>query len=304
MTGLIQVWHIMVVVFGVGAADAIEQPARFAFLMDIVGKEDLTNAVGLNSSLVNGARIIGPAIAGVLIRWGGESGCFFLNSLTYLAVIAALLAMRLPAWTRPLKPLRLKGDLTEGLKYMWQDPIIRGLFTLIVAPCFLAAPYAVLMPIFARDVLQVDSSGYGLLMSAIGVGAVCGALGVASLRAGHRGRWLILWSLAFPLSLILFSLSQWFAPSIGFLVLVGASQIAQQSLAASLLQLASADEFRGRVVSFFALLNNGLTRLGGVQAGAVSQYWSAPFAVLGGALLSLVWVLMFVWRTPVVRRLS
>ncbi len=302
--GRVQIWHIIAVMFIVGAADALEQPARFAFMMEIVGKEDFTNAVGLNSFMVNIARSIGPVVAGVLIGRVGEAGCFFVNFVTYLAIISAFLLMRLPPRRTPLKPMHLKNDLLEGLKYIWQNQTIKGILLLIFASILLSQPYMVLMPVFARDVLLSGSRGYGLLMSAIGLGAICGALFAASVEEGARGKWLIRASIAFSVLLFFFAFSQWMSLSFGLLLLVGASQLTQQVLSNSSIQLASTDEFHGRVASFFALFNNGLTRLGGIQSGAVAQYVSPRVAIAGGALISLVWLLVIIWRTPSVRRLA
>jgi len=211
--------------------------------------------------------------------------------------------MRLPARDGHRKPVHLKADLLDGLKCVWQSQTIKSLLLLTAASYILSRPYVVLMPVFARDVLQADARGYGLLMSAIGVGAICGALVAASVKQRHRGRWLVGAGLAFPIFLMLFASSRWVLLSIGLLLLAGAGQFIQQVLASSLIQLAAADEFYGRVASFFAVFSNGLTRLGGIQAGAVAQYWSAPVAVAGGALVSLIWVLAVIWRTPLIRRL-
>jgi predicted MFS family arabinose efflux permease len=187
---------------------------------------------------------------------------------------------------------------------MWQSQTIKGLLLLLAVSGFLSRPYIVLMPVFARDVLQADARGYGLLMSAIGVGSVCGALVAASLKQGYHGRWLVGASLAFPVFLILFAFSRWMLLSIGLLLLASTNQLTQQVVASSSLQLATTDEFHGRVASFLVLLNNGLTRLGGIQAGAVTQYWSAPVSVSGGAILSLVCMLIVIWRIPAVRQLQ
>lgn len=302
--GWIQVWHIMVVMFVIGAANTLEQPARVAFLMEIVGKEDLPNAIGLNASVANLARSLGPVIAGILIDRFGETSCFLVNFVTYLAIILAFLSMRLPARVGLKKPMRLKGDLLDGLKYIWKNQAIKGPLILIGASSILAQPYIVLMPVFARDVLQADSRVYGLLMSAIGFGAVCGALVAASVKQGQLGKWLVGVALVFPAFLLLFAFSQQMWLSVGLLLLVGASQLTQQVLANSLIQLAAIDEFQGRVASFFALFNIGLIRLGGLQAGAVAQYWSVPVAIAGGAIATIIWVLMAIWRMPIMRQVQ
>ena len=293
---LVQIWHIMVVVFVIGAAEAIEQPARLAFLVDVAGKEDLTNAVGLTAVVANIARSVGPAFAGVLMGWAGEGACFLLNSITYLFVIGALLLIRLPPPDQDRKSVRLGADLVSGLKYMWQNNTIRGLLLLIAVSSFLSRSYIVLMPVVAYDVLQVGSAGYGLLLGVIGIGAVCGALMASVAREGSQRRWLIGASLVFPVLLIGFAFSRsiWFSALL--LLMVGIGNRAQEVLTSTLLQLAAKDEFRGRVASIFSLLRNGLMRLGGVQTGLMAQVWGAPVAVsigaaLGGGLMAaiLIW---------------
>jgi MFS family permease len=309
--GLIQVWHIVVAVFVVGVSDAIEQPARFVFLMEIVGEEDFTSAVGLNSVVASVARSIGPIVAGALISWIGAAGSFLANFVIYLLVIGIFLLMRLPAGGdagRSLcsgagRSLHLGRDLLAGLVYIWRNRTIRVILLLVAVPTFLAQPYVALLPVFARDVLRTDASGYGVLMGAAGLGAACGALIAAGIELKCSKRWLLGASLAFPAFLALFACSCRIAPSIGLLCLVGASQLVQQVLTSSLLQFAAANEFRGRVASFFSLFNNGLTRLGGIQAGAIAQYWGAPAAVLSGTLSSLLWVLAVIWRSGIRRLL-
>jgi MFS family permease len=301
---LVQVWHIMVFTFVVGAADALEQPARFSFLMDAVGREDFTSAVGLNAAIVSAARAFGPAIAGMLISWSGEASCFLWNSVTYLLVIIAFLSMRLPAQDGPREPVHLKADLLAGLKYAWENDIIKGTLVLSAASFALARSYLVLMPVFAQDVVQTDARGYGLLMSAVGLGSVCGALAAANVKRRHQGSWLVRAVLVFPVILLLFAASSWLVSSIVLLVLAGTSQYMQEVLCISLIQLAATNEFQGRMVSFFSLFANGLTRLGGIPIGAVAQWWSAPGAVGSGAILSLTWLLIVLWQVPSVRHMK
>ena len=303
-TDVVQLWHIMLVILVAGTANAIEQSARFAFLMDIVGRKDFSNAVGLNAGGVHLARCMGPAMGGLLIGWRGEASCFFLNFLTYLAFLLAILLMQLPSRDAPTKPIRLKKDLLDGLRYIWNHQTIKGLLLMFAVAAIFSRPFVVLMPVFARDVLLTDSGGYGLLMGAVGVGAVCGALLGASIKQGYRWKWLLGVAFAFPMLLLPFTCSRWMPLSLGLLVLISASDFLQKILAISLLQLAASDEFQGRVASFLSLFRDGLRRLGSIQAGAAAQYWSAPIAVAGGALVSLVWMFIVVWRIPFIKGLS
>lgn len=299
--GWVQVWHIVAVTFVVGAMDAVEQPARYAFLMDVVGKEDFTNAVGLNSAMVSAARSIGPALAGTLIAAIGEASCFTLNGVTYLVVIAVFLFIRVPPQPRPAGVVRLKADLLGGLAYGYRNKVIRGALLVTAASYALSRTYVVLMPVFAQDVLHVDAAGYGWLMSAIGAGSACGALVAASTRPKGQARWLVGAGLVFPLFLLGFAASRWLLPSLALILAASASQFLQQVLTHSLILVSTSDEYQGRMVSLFSLFGNGLTRLGGVPAGAVAQAWSAPLAVAGGAALTLLWTLVAIWRVPFVR---
>jgi MFS family permease len=303
-SGLVQVWHIMIFTFIVGAASTVEQPARIAFLMDIVGKDDFANAVGLNSSVDNLARTLGPVAAGLLIGSIGEASCFFVNFVTYLAIISAFLLMQPLTKEVTRTPVRWKVDFVDGLKYLWQNQSIKTLLLLIAATSFLSRPYIVLMPVFARDVLQVDSRGYGLLMGTVGVGAICGALFAGGLGQKRQRWWMLRACVAFPIFLMLFACSDWMPLSVSLLFLTSLSHFTQQVSINSTLQLVTDDEFRGRVASLFSLFTLGLMRLGGMQAGAVAQGWSAPVAVAGGAFVTLIWVLILLWRMPLIRQLE
>lgn len=300
---LIQVWHVIVLSFVLGAAAAMEQPARLAFVVDIVGKEDLSNAVALNSSGYNTARIIGPAIAGLLIASVGEAACFLINSVTYLALILALVAIRVPQVMRSSEPVRVVRSLKDGFKYITDNPVVPGLLLIISIASFLTIPYIALMPVFARDMLSTGADGLGFLLTAVGVGAILGALIVAYLRAGSRGNWLILANVAGPIFLLLFVFSGNITLSLFLVVLVGASNAIRLTLANSLTQINTADDFHGRVMSIFNLLFNGLSRVGALVIGGLAELTSISWALGAGAALSAVIGLVLVFRMPRVRRL-
>jgi MFS family permease len=300
---LIQAWHVIILSFVAGGATALEQPIRLAFVVDTVGKEDLTNAVALNASVYNAGRIVGPSIAGALVAWVGEAGCFFVNGVTYLAVIFALLAIRLPPQARPAGRLQVAGSLVGGLKYIWSTKIIRSLLIIVAVSSFFVLPYLALMPVFARDVLQAGPEGLGFLMTTVGIGAIGGALLVASIRSGRRGKWLIWGSLLGPLFLVLFTLSRSFAVSLVLVFLVGISSAVRQTLANSLVQITAAEEFHSRVMSIFYLNFAGMSQIGAFCFGAVAQFTGAPLAVGIGAVSSLILGLVIVWRMPEVYRL-
>ena len=305
LTGLdlIRPWHIVILSFVLGAAAALEQPARLAFVVDTVGKEDLTNAVALNSSVYNTARIVGPAIAGVLVAWIGEAGCFLINGVTYLAVVIALLAIRLPHRAKPEERLHIANGLANGLRYVWDTKLIRSLLVIVAVSSFFTLPYIALMPAFARDVLEGGPKGLGFLMTAVGIGAIGGALLVANIRVGRRGKWLMLGNIIGPAFLIIFCLSQSFVQSLFVVALVGISNAVRQILANSLLQLSASEEYHGRVMSVFNLLFNGMSRAGALGVGAVAEFTGAPLALGASAIISLVFGVVIVRGMPEVAQL-
>ena len=302
-SGMIQVWHIIVLSFILGAAAALEQPARLAFVMDVVGKEDLSNAVALNSSAYNAARIIGPSIAGLIIAAFGEAACFAINGVTYLAVILPLLFIHIPIKATTEDKVPIMGGMVDGLKYTWNSKVIRDLMFIVALASFLTLPYIALMPVFAKDILQVGAQGLGFLLTAVGFGAILGAFGVATLEEGHRGLWLAIANVVGPILLILFCLSNSFYLSLLLVVLVGASNATRQTLANSLIQLNAADEYHGRVMSIFNLLFNGMSRAGALGIGAMAEFASAAWAMGSSAIISAIIGLILLIRLPAIRKL-
>ena len=328
-TGVVQVWHVIVLSVALAMANAVDIPARQAFIVEMVeGKEDLTNAIGLNSAVFNGARAVGPALAGVAVATTGEAGAFFINGLSFIAVIVSLLLMRLPSQPRAAQPAGLSSHLGEAVRYVRGEQVVMVLISLVAVSAFLSMPYSTLMPVFASEVLNTsaqpvldfvcsqmaavlgfsckspDALTYGLLMAATGLGAVMGALFVASMSAtARRGRWLTLGNLSFPALVLLVSLSRSFALSLLLLVGVGFSFVAQNALANTLIQVTVPDELRGRVMSFYALMFTSMMRIGGMQAGVLGDRWGAPLAVGAGAVLCLLYGLFVAWRFPRVRQM-
>ncbi len=326
--GVVQVWHVMLLAVVLGAANAVDVPARQAFVVEMVnGKEDLTNAIGLNSTIFNAARAIGPAVAGAAVATTGEAGAFFINGISFLAVIAGLWMMHLPATPRPLRQPRLGAHLWEAMRYVRSHRVVMMLMSLVAVSAFLSMPYSTLLPVFAKSVLDEsarpmldfmctgsralftcqspDALTYGLLMAASGLGAVTGALFVASLPASaRRGRWLTLGNLNFPMLLVGMALSRSFAVTLALLVGIGFSFVAQNALANTLIQITVPDELRGRVMSFYSLTFQGMMRLGGMQAGLMGDYLGAPMAVGVGALACLAYGAFVAWRYPRVREMA
>ena len=292
--GLIQVWHIMALEFVLGALGALDVPARQSLLLEIVGPADLPNAVGLNAAAFNAARVIGPALAGILIARVGEAGCFGINAASFTLIIFTLLRLRLSFPADPAGRNRrgslhppLFSSVMAGVAYLRGQPDLLRMIGILSLCSLVFAPY-VIVPVFARDVLHVDATGLGLLMAAVGVGAVVGGLLAAGYQGTRRLAWLIGASLVFGLGQIAFAPSSASALSVLLLAVSGAAFVVSQSLTNSLLQLRTPDDLRGRVLSVYALLSIGGGRLGGLLIGAGASAWGAPLALTLGAGLCLL----------------
>ena len=288
-----------------GVTHAFEVPTRQAFFVELVGKQDLPNAIALNSAAFNATRIVGPAVAGVLIATVGIEACFYANAVSYAAVIAGLLAIRLPRF----KPSGQHGSalegLAEGLGYLRRERRASALIGIMAALSILAFPYAMLLPVFARDVLQAGPQGLGWLLSATGVGALVGSAAVAAWGSRvPRGRLLVGASLAFTTLLAGFALSRSLPLSMLLLGGVGFFMIVNNASVNAVLQGLVPDDLRGRVMSVYVFMFLGMTPLGALQAGVLARYWGAPGALLAGTSFLLL-ILLMVWtRVPGLRRLQ
>ncbi len=263
-THVIAVWQVLVLATTLGIASAFDIPMRQAFIVEMVGKDDLMNAIALNSSLFNGARVIGPAIAGFLIGAVGIAWCYFLNGVSYIAVIAGLVLMRLPYNPRPPKTTSAWTGFREVLAYLRSDRRLRVLMILTAIISVFGFPYISMMPVFARDVLHRGAAGYGALTSSIGIGAVIGALGIAlaSARIRSRGRLMLVGGTAFGLLLMLFSTSRVLPLSMVLLALAGCAMIVNNSITNTLLQTSAPDHLRGRIMGFYSFVFVGMAPFG------------------------------------------
>jgi len=301
LTRTVQVWHIFVLAASLGVVNAFDIPGRQAFLVDMVGKEDLMNAIALNSSMFNGARIIGPAIAGVLVARIGEGWCFFANAVSYIAVIAGLMLMRVEH--RPqqnvVSPL---AHVIEGFRFIQRTKPIRAILLLVGLVSLVAMPYTVLMPIFADKILHRGARGLGILMGAIGVGAMLGALTLASKR-GVRGlgRWIAFACAGFGTSLILFTLSRYLWLSAALLLPVGFCMMLQMASSNTLIQAMVPDELRGRVMAAYSMVFIGMGPFGALFGGALADRLGAPITVAMGAVASIGGAAIFWSRLPQIR---
>ena len=302
MTNHIKVWEIIVLATLLGVVNAFDVPARQSFLIEMVGREDLLNAIALNSSMFNGARVAGPAIAGVLVALIGEGWCFLLNGISYLAVIAGLFLMRIDI----LKPVHDGGapleKLRQGFRFARHTRPIRALLVLVAIVSFLALPFSVLMPIFAVQILHGGASAYGTLMGAVGVGAMFGALALA-MRQQLRGLGNVVAYAATGLgvSLVLFSVSHWYWVSFVILVASGFTMMMQFTATNTLIQAMVPDQLRGRVMSLYSMMFLGMTPIGSLLDGYIANYIGAPITVAIGGLASCLGGLAFARMWPSMR---
>jgi MFS family permease len=302
LTGLVQVWQIFVLASLLGVVNAFDIPGRQSFLVDMVGKEDLMNAIALNSSMFNGARIVGPAIAGILVAKIGEGWCFFANAVSYIAVIVGLLLMRLQPPSYGASAASPLAHIIEGFRFVRQTGPIRALLLLLGLISLVAMPYTVLMPIFADRILHSGARGLGILMGATGVGALLGALTLAS-RSGVRGlgRWVAISCGGFGLFLILFSWSRHLWLSAALLLPVGFSMMLQMSSSNTLIQAMVPDRLRGRVMAVYSMMFMGMAPFGALMGGALADRVGAPLTISIGAVACVGGAALFGLHLPKIR---
>jgi MFS family permease len=278
-----------------GIVNAVDIPTRQSFLVEMVGREDLMNAIALNSSMFNGARIIGPAIAGILVAGIGEGWCFFANAVSYIAVIAGLLLMRVPHRPKEHHASPLE-HLIEGFRYARHTAPIRAVLTLLGVCSMVALPYSVLMPVFAAGILHGNARTLGLLMGATGVGALTGALVLASrTQVKGLGRVIALACGSFGVCLILFSQSRWVFLSVLLLVPAGFSMMTQMASSNTLIQAMVPDRLRGRIMAMYSMTLMGMAPLGALLAGAMAEHIGAPWTLTFGGVCAIASAIVF-WR--------
>jgi MFS family permease len=302
LTGVIQVWHIFVLAALLGVVNAFDIPARQSFLVDMVGRDDLMNAIALNSTMFNGARIVGPAVAGILVVRIGEGWCFLANGLSYIAVISGLLMMRV------MKPARLASHgpalthLIEGYRFARHTAPIRSLLLLLGLVSLVAMPYTVLMPVFADQILHGGARGLGILMGATGVGAMLGALTLAT-RSGvlGLGRWVAFSCGGFGFFLVMFSFSHHFWLSAALLLPAGFCMMLGMSSSNTLIQAMTPDHLRGRVMAMYTMMFMGMAPFGSLFAGAAAEHLGASLTVSVGAVACIGAAVLFFFHLPKIR---
>jgi len=301
LTHMVKVWQIFVLAALLGVVNAFDIPGRQSFLVDMVGREDLMNAIALNSSMFNGARVVGPAIAGILVAKIGEGWCFFANGVSYIAVIVGLLLMRVdcPARSKSDSPLE---DIIEGFSWVSHTGPIRALLLLLGVVSLVGMPYTVLMPVFADHILHGGAKALGILMGFTGIGALFGALTLA-LRTGIKGlgKLISICCAGFGVSLIAFAFSKLFWLSAFLLIPVGFFIMLQMACSNTLIQAMVPDALRGRVMAVYSMMFMGMAPFGALLGGALADRLGAPITVAVGGLASIVGAIWFGKQLPVFR---
>jgi MFS family permease len=302
LTHVVQVWHLMTIAALLGLVNAFDIPARQSFVVELVDRADLQNAIALNSSMFNGARIIGPAIAGVLVAAVGEGWCFFANAVSYVAVIAGLLMMRVTPTPRAARPASALAHVTEGFRFVLQSRPILALLLLLGLVSLMGTPYSVLMPIIADQTFHRGSQGLGLLMGASGVGALIGALSLAR-RTTLRGygRTVAVAATSFGLSLIAFSSVRYFWLAVALLLPAGFSMMTQMAASNTLIQSMVPNVLRGRVMAVYSMMFMGMAPIGALLAGALADWLGATTTVAAGGAFCIAGGLIFLQRLPAIQ---
>lgn len=303
---LIRIWHVIILSIVLGIIDAFDMPTRQSFMVEMVEeKNDLANAIALNSSTVNSARLLGPSAAGMLIAAVGEGTCFLINAISYMAVIASLLLMKIGQ--KKVKPgtSRVWQELKEGFRYAAGFAPIRDLLLIFALINLAGMSYTVLMPVFAKDLLHGGSSAFGFLMGSTGLGALGGTIYLAS-RKSVLGldKMIPIAAAFFGFSLMVFSLSRLLYFSLGLMLLGGIGQIILMASCNTLLQTVVDDDKRGRVMSFFIMAFMGATPVGSLIAGALASKLGAPWTVFIGGLACIIGAFFFAKRLPILRKLT
>jgi MFS family permease len=287
VTGHVQVWHVLALAGLLGVINAFDMPARQALVIEMTSREDLINAISLNSAVFNTARVVGPGVAGLLVAAIGEGMCFLLNGVSFLAVIVCLAAMRLPRFEPKPHPPMLE-HLADGFRYAARHSAVRRLLAVMGAATLAGMPGLVLMPFFADGIFHRGSEGYGVLMSAMGIGAVIGTLGLA--RRNHAGglsRVMVLSGLTMGATYLAFAFSNSFYLSLAIMPLIGYSVMRQMASANTTIQTLIPEEYRGRIMALYAMTVVGLGPFGSLAAGALANHFGPRATMAMGGVLAL-----------------
>jgi len=304
LSGVLQVWYIVALAALNGVVNAFEIPSRQAFMVEMLeDKRDLPNAIALNSSIFNSARLIGPSIGGLLIGWLGEGMCFLVNGLSYIAVVVALLAMKLTPSDKRVSESHILEHIKEGFVYVYGFAPLRSIMLLLAVVSLVGMPYVVLMPIVAHDILGGNAYTLGFLMAASGLGALIGAMFLASRRSVlGLGNWIVAACCIFSLSLMAFAFSKVLWLSMTLLVVVGFGMMVQMGSSNTVIQTMVDEDKRGRVMSLYVMAFMGPSPFGSLLAGTLAHKIGVPYTIAGSGLLSLLGGLVFMTQLPNLRQ--
>ena len=299
-TGNIAVWNIILLSVLLGCFNAFDTPARHSFVIDMVErKEDLGNAIALNSLMFNGARLIGPSFAGVLLASAGEGICFLINALSFLFVIASLLMMKIPSHEKVKRDSHFLNDMKEGFNYVFGFAPIKHIILLLGLVSLMTMPYQVLMPVFAKEILHGGSHTFGFLMGAAGLGALAGGIYLASRESILKlGRILPIAAAVSGIGLIAFAISRYFPLSILFMVIAGLGMMLHSASSNTIIQTILEEDKRGRVMSFYTMAIIGTQPFGSLMAGGLAKVIGAPYTIMVGGVACVLGSLVFFRKLP------
>lgn len=305
LTGVITVWHIIILNVFQGLINAFDTPARQSFIVEMVeDKKDLANAIALNSSMFNSARLLGPAVAGVLIAAVGEGICFLIDGVSYLAVIASLLAMNISVKKAEKTVPDVLQGLREGFSYAFGFAPIRAILLFLALVSLMGMPYTVLMPVMAKDVLHGEAHTLGFLTAASGMGALAGAVYLASRQSVlGLGKIIALAGSGFGLALVAFSLSRRLWLSLLLMLLTGFGMMVQMAASNTMLQTIVDDDKRGRIMSFYAMAFLGMAPFGSLFAGGLASKIGAPMTIMIGGIACILGAIVYARKLPILRKL-
>ncbi|MGB5156619.1 MAG: MFS transporter [Desulfobacterales bacterium] len=298
--GIIDIWHIIFLSVFLGSINAFDIPARHSLLVEMIEKkEDLGNAIALNSSMFNSARLLGPSIAGILIAATGEGACFLINALSYIVVIASILKMKIVPRIINKKNTHVLTEIKEGFSYTFGFRPIKFVILLFGLVGLMGMPYSVLLPVYAKEILKGGSHTYGFLMGASGLGALAGALYLASKNSIHGLLKIVPWSAGiFGIGLIIFSLSRYSLLSMVLMVLIGFGMMLQLASSNTLLQTIVDDDKRGRVLSIYIMTLMGSATFGSLLAGGMAKFLGVPLTLAIGGISCISGAVLFAKKLP------
>ncbi|HEX6506204.1 MAG TPA: MFS transporter [Chloroflexota bacterium] len=297
-TGQVQYWHVIVFAAALGTVNAFYAPARQSFVPELVDRDTMLNAVALNSAIFNGARVVGPAIGGLLVATLGLALNFYLNAASYVAVIVSLLMIRPRPPKAEAKAQNMWNNLAEGLAYIKRTPVVFTLLALVGVASLFAINFTILLPLFAEYVLHIGASGFGFLMASMGVGALCGSVFLAFLTRPSFARTLVFVGAAtLTIAEIAFGFSRITTLSIALLVVIGLSQTLFTTTANTSILTLTPPRLQGRVMSVYSLMFLGMTPFGSFLAGWIAQRYGAPTAMIAGGVITLIFtIVVFLFR--------